>query len=442
VDIDTVQMLDDASWTSLVYGVEHGACTLMLGPNAVTGVIDGQRLPVHRALAGFVKARLGPSFASLDADKPWSVAQAAVAAEDGRTLRAWVQEFAAQFQVDEEVLRDLAEMPFPLIVNTSPGLAVLQAFRAVKPELYSDFYDRTAPTGPDIPEPTVSAPVLYGLYGSLENPASMILSQNDRLDFVEAVISAQPGLPLKLRNVLGDEERSFLFVGFQLGQWQLQLLLHVLGKNKTRSYKSFALDPDADAPDADTRDFFLRGQKINFLSGDMADFVRELRGRVHGAEPSTPAGPDTPRAAVPPDAPTVFICHASEDRAVAERVAGQLEDNGIRSWLDRHELIGGDEWDARIRHTIQEEVDYVAVLQSASLLAKTRGYVNREISLALDRQHEYRPPSRFVIPAYIDDPANTLDLLDEWQSVDLRSDVGELVRAIRRDVAKRDRAIA
>jgi TIR domain/SIR2-like domain len=435
-----VQMLDDASWTSLVYGVEQGACTLMLGPNAVTGTIEGERLPVHRALAGFVKDRLGPAFSRLDANKPWTVAQAAVAAEDGRTLRAWVQEFAAKFQVDEEVLSDLAAMPFPLIVNTSPGLAVLQAFRAAKPDTVSDFYDRTAPAGPDIPEPTVGAPVLYGLYGSLENPASMILSESDRLDFVEAVISAQPGLPLKLRNILGDEERSFLFLGFQLGQWQLQLLLHVLGKSKTRAYKSFALDHERDEPDADTQDFFLRGQKINFLSGDLATFVRDLRNRIHAPAPSVRSGPDASRAPVPPDAPTVFICHASEDRAAAERVADQLEDNGIRSWFDRHELIGGDEWDARIRRTIHEDVDYVTVLQSASLLAKTRGYVNREINLAIDRQREYRPPARFVIPAYIDDPANTLDLLDEWQAVDLRADVGQLVRAIRRDVAKRERA--
>ena len=45
--------------------------------------------------------------------------------------------------------------------------------------------------------------------------------------------------------------------------------------------------------------------------------------------------------------------------------------------------------------------------------------MNREIDLAIDRQSEYRPPSRFVIPAFIDDPANALELLDRWQSVDL-----------------------
>ena len=446
--IEIASALDDANWTSLVYGVEQGACTLMLGPNAVTGTLDGDWLPVHQAMARFVIEQLGPAGAHLDEAKPWAVAQAAVAEQDGRTLRAWVQEFTQRFSVDADVLEQLASMPFSLVINTSPGLAVQQVFRDLKPTTFSDFYDRTAPARPDVPDPTIEAPVVYHLYGSLERPSSLILSQSDRFDFVEAVISNRPGLPLKVKNALGDEERSFLFLGFELGQWQLQLLLHVVGKNKTRSYKSFALERAGDEPDRDTQDFFLKGQKIHFVAGSMPEFVHELRSRVSTAVAPTvdevapvASGRAAHRAPVAPDAPVVFISHASEDRAVAERVSHELEENGIGTWFDREELTGGDEWSALIQHTIGEDVDYVVVLQSANLLAKTRGFVNREIQLAIDRQAEYRPPSRFLIPAYIDDPANALDLLDRWQSVDLTNGVDELVRAIRRDRDKRDRIV-
>ena len=67
VRIETASALDDANWTSLVYGVEQGACTLMLGPNAVTGTLDGEHLPVHVAMARFVIDQLGPAGAHLDA---------------------------------------------------------------------------------------------------------------------------------------------------------------------------------------------------------------------------------------------------------------------------------------------------------------------------------------------------------------------------------------
>jgi hypothetical protein len=441
VEIETASALNGANWTSLVYGVEHGACTLMLGPNAVTGTYDGESLPVHVAMARFVKQQLGAAGAHLDASRPWSVAQAAVAEQDGLTLRAWVEEFSLQFCIDDEVLRALASMPFPLVINTSPGGFVERVFRAIKPSTYGDFYDRTAPARLDAPDPTVDAPVVYQLYGSLERPPSLILSENDRLDFVEAVISGRPGLPLKLKNLLSDEERPFLFLGFELGQWQLQLLLHVLGRNKTRAYKSFALEGAGDEIDEATQDFYLRGQKIRFVSGSMSEFVSELRSRVRTEAPEQgPVGArmDEPPP-LPPDAPVVFICHASEDRAAAERISSELESNGVGTWLDRNELTGGDEWNTMIKRTISEVVDYVVVLQSANLLAKTRGYVNREINLAIDRQSEYRPPGRFVIPAFIDDPGSALEILGQWQSIDLRTGVDALVRAIRRDEDKRDR---
>ena len=295
--IETASALDDTNWTSLVYGVQQGACTLMLGPNAVTGTIDGEHLPVHEAMARFVIAQLGPGGAELDASRPWAVAQVAVAKADGRTLRAWAHEFLKQFRVDTSLLQQLASMPFPLVINTSPGPAVQQVFAAAKPGSFSDFYDRTAPARPDVPDPAADAPVVYQLYGSLERPPSLILTESDRLDFVEAIISGRPGLPLKIKNALADEERSFLFVGFELDQWQLQLLLHVLGRNKTRAYKSFALERAGEEPDEHTKDFYLRDQNIHFVSGAIPDFVD--RAALASGHPASPPATRSARRSRP-----------------------------------------------------------------------------------------------------------------------------------------------
>jgi hypothetical protein len=227
-----------------------------------------------------------------------------------------------------------------------------------------------------------------------------------------------------------------LFVGFELWHWQFRVLLHVLSRDEPRRYKSFAFESEDRAPDLDTREFYKAGHKIHFVGGDVAAFARELRDRVD-VQPAAPASDHADeRPAVPPDAPTVFLCHASEDKQFAKRVSDGLEANGIGTWLDRDQLRGGDQWDSRIRQTIGEAVDYVVVLQSASLRAKDVGYVNREINLALDRQLEYRPPRRFLIPAVIDDPTNCLDELRHLQTADLATEHGldELVRVIKRDL--------
>ena len=429
----------DADWTSLVYSVERGECILMLGPDAVSGTLNGERLPLLTAMAHFVKDKLGPSYAHLDPSRLSSVAQAAVSHEDPFTLQGWVDEFYREFESDTDVLRNLAELPFALVVSTSPGLSAQHVFREVKPNTHADFYDRTSRAREALPDPTPEAPDLYNIYGSLEQPASLILSDSDRLDFIVSVVSDDPPLPPKLKSALRDPNRSLLFLGFDLGQWQLRVLLHVLAGESQRRYKSFALEVDEGKLDAGAEDFYRVGHKIHFVQAPLESFASELRSRVNVTAAPEDVGDDHP-SSLPPGAPVVFICHVSADKPVARKVSEALQASGINTWLDENELRGGDSWDEMIRRTLRE-VDYVLVLQSKSLRDKDIGYVNREISIALDRQAEYRPPRRFVIPVVVDSPDHRLDELAYLQAPDLSTESGmdELVRSIKRDLNLKER---
>ena len=62
--------------------------------------------------------------------------------------------------------------------------------------------------------------------------------------------------------------------------------------------------------------------------------------------------------------------------------------------------------------------------------------MNKELKIALDLQSYHRVPRVFLVPAIIDDPANSLAMLKGLQSVDLVPPAGviELVKAIRRDL--------
>lgn len=429
----------EADWTSLVYSVERGECILMLGPDAVSGVLNGEKLPLLTAMAHFVKDKLGPSYAHLDPNRLSSVAQAAVSQEDPFTLQGWVDEFYREFESDTGVLRNLAELPFALVLSTSPGLSAQHVFREIKPNTHADFYDRTSRARQSLPDPTPEEPVIYNIYGSLEQPASLILSDSDRLDFIVSVVSDDPPLPPKLKSALRDPNRSLLFLGFDLGQWQLRVLLHVLAGESQRRYKSFALELDEGRLDSGAEDFYRVGHKIHFVRADVERFTSELRSRVSVMPAPEAMGDDRP-SSVPPGAPVVFICHASEDKSVAREVADALQASGIDTWFDENDLRGGDSWDEKIRRSLRE-VDYVLVLQSQSLRDKDVGYVNREISIALDRQAEYRPPRRFLIPVVVDSPEYRLEELDYLQAPDLSTETGmdELIRAIKRDVNLKER---
>ena len=205
--------------------------------------------------------------------------------------------------------------------------------------------------------------------------------------------------------------------------------------NARRELKSFAIELERSKVDPETSLFYERGHKIQFPDMDVEDFTRELSARFQTESEETDAT-DAARTSVMLGAPVVFICHAREDAQYAANLAADLKRNGVDVWLDKENLRGGDRWDAMIRRTIEDEVQYVVVIQSASLAAKDVGYVNREIGLALDRQKEYREPRTFIIPVSIDGPDAHLEELKDLQSIDLLGGDGVdvLVQAIMRDI--------
>jgi len=350
---------------------------------------------------------------------------------------------AAKLILDANPVRDpmldiLARLPFSLIVNTVPGVSIEDAFDDLKPNRQVGYYDFYNQTTSEVSAGSTTAPFIYHLYGSLESVSSLVLSDSDLLDFLIAVVSGEPELPATLKSALTNKRRTFLFLGFRLHTWQLRILMRVLAKDTNRVTKSFALEHETGPLDVGTRNFYQEGHKIEFFDMDVAKFIATLDSKVDS--------PDTTQAAdavVDAAAPLVFMCHASEDAKYAKRLADDLREENIQVWIDQDGLLGGDRWDSTIEKAIQKEVDYFLVLQSKALKAKraSKAYVNKEINLALEEQEMLSSTGKFVIPVVIDDDANMLDDLDDYQSVDLTVPEGpaRLASVIRRDQERKRR---
>jgi CheY-like chemotaxis protein len=115
------------------------------------------------------------------------------------------------------------------------------------------------------------------------------------------------------------------------------------------------------------------------------------------------------------EALNVFISYAREDESSARRIREFLRKNGVTAWLDADDLIPGQEWETEIRRAIRDSHLVLVCLSNKSITK--RGYVQKEIRLALDLADEEPHGSIFVVPLKMEE-CSVPEPLGKWQWLD------------------------
>src|SRR6478736_5383348 len=97
----------------------------------------------------------------------------------------------------------------------------------------------------------------------------------------------------------------------------------------------------------------------------------------------------------------VFLSYASQDTEAAKKICDALRAAGVEVWFDQSELVGGDQWDAKIRGQIGSCALFMPVV-SASTQARREGYFRIEWRLAAQRTHAMADGTAFLMPVVID----------------------------------------
>jgi len=127
--------------------------------------------------------------------------------------------------------------------------------------------------------------------------------------------------------------------------------------------------------------------------------------------------------------PLVFISYAKEDEDNADQLYQGLKERGLKPWMDKEDILPGQEWELQIRKAI-DKCDFLIIMFSSSSVNK-RGYLHKEIKMALTIAQEMPEDSIFLIPARLEKcviPEN----MNKYQWVDLFSSNGleKLIQAI------------
>lgn len=445
--------MKERHWISLVTSVRHGQCILVLGPEIPAGrTAEAQTDRAGRSFAEALTAELAAELE--DDDRRVSgdtLAAVAQQYEDAKgfgpnTLRALAEKFykSPRF-APSDVHTTLASLPFSLVLTTCQDDLLTRALQAAGKDPIVQRYHLRGDKR-DNPEFLLSsspqAPLVYHLFGDAREPGSLVLSENDLLDFLVAIVAERPPLPNSLIRALKRVGQSFLFVGFGIRHWYLRVPLKVLVRalELHRTGSAIATEPLRGLSEIDREQtilFYQRGTRIELEDADTVAFLAEL------AERLTAEGGFAEQAALLGPRPRVFISYAREDGELAAMVFDAMQKANFEPWLDTDALSGGDMWNDRIQDEL-DATDFAVVLYTPALCRKADSYVNKEIMLARTRALSVRGP--FLIPLRTADISaeDRIPELGDYQEMPVRpaqfdEDMAKVISSMRRDFQRRQR---
>jgi len=183
-------------------------------------------------------------------------------------------------------VRGLAELDFPFIATTNYDQLVEIALRDHRKAPYVSIYQKASNVATDdyvgeATDPTVREPFVLKFHGDIDRPESLVISDEDYIDFVLRMADKEPFNPVPPAFRYAFARYPTIFIGYSLLDYNLRLLFKTVRWNvdKARMAKTYAVDPK---PDRLIQDVY--GDRfVQFIVRDVWTFVpmlyRELKGK-------------------------------------------------------------------------------------------------------------------------------------------------------------------
>lgn len=168
----------------------------------------------------------------------------------------------------------LAQMPFPVVISTTPDLLLRQAFSAQGIGCDFHYYNKVENPRP-VTAPTPAMPLVFNLFGCVEVSDSLVFSQDDLFDYLFAILGER-GLPRELK-AFTEKAEGVVFIGFDFDKWYFKLLLKLLFPNREKYY-SMMLKEAQERYGAPLKSFYSLIFDIEYVETSLPDFVSALHG--------------------------------------------------------------------------------------------------------------------------------------------------------------------
>ena len=180
-----------------------------------------------------------------------------------------LQKYCRDHSEPNESHEQLALIPCHLYISTTPDLLMKKALEANGVKNQFEYYVKDKPALLDM-KPTRDEPLLYNLFGCIDNQESIIFSQWDLIQYLFSIIQVFP-LPENLRESFKNAN-YFIFLGFDFEKWYLKLMLKlILG-----DFKPSIATEEGKHFNEKLKSFYQRRYGLEFVDTNIEAYISNL----------------------------------------------------------------------------------------------------------------------------------------------------------------------
>ena len=295
--------LEDINWNILLRRIKEGDCTPFLGAGVNHGI-----LPLGADIAKELAEKYKYPFK--DCNDLLRVSQFLAVTQDPKFPKEEILEMLKDhleqwektvtlpdfFKAPDEPLSILADLPIPIYMTTNYDNLLFRALEARQKEpkrelcrWYENFRRIPSVFDPsEVFEPTSANPVVFHLHGYGEVKESLVLTEDDYINFLINISKQQDLLPPRIQQAIADT--SLIFIGYRFADWNFRVLFQgivrsVESSNRPLSVAVQLLPEDTDENTQRKQQVYLAKyfsnieRHIHVYWGSAKEFAVELRER-------------------------------------------------------------------------------------------------------------------------------------------------------------------
>jgi hypothetical protein len=246
--------------TEIVAGLKERNCIFFLGPGLALNKEGG---PLQAGLIHYFKEK--KLEIEEDLDNLYSCKKQAKT-----RAHVFIKEYYRDNGQLNDMLKQLARIPCHLYISINPDLFMKQALEGYGVKHEFQYYVKDQPPA-EVTNPTAENPLLYNLFGSIENQQSLVFSYEDLIQYLFSIIRDFK-LPQNLRSNL-EHSLYFIFLGFDFEKWYLKLLLKLFLLDETKL--PIAAESGTGTQDK-LRTFYVGHYGLEFVEHNVGEYIKSL----------------------------------------------------------------------------------------------------------------------------------------------------------------------